>query len=67
MYYKRSSSTNVIGWVVFVIGVIALTGWINNILNIIDAITAPVTTLLILQCIGIVVPPLGAVLGLVMW
>lgn len=67
MYRKRSNASNVIGWVVLVIGAIALTGWINNIINIVDAITSPVTTLFVFQCIGIVVPPLGAVLGLVMW
>ena len=38
-------------------------GWIWNIVKIVDTIDAPITAFLILRAVGIIVAPLGAVLG----
>jgi len=38
-------------------------GWVLNIIDIVHAISEPITGMFILRCIGIIVGPLGAVLG----
>jgi hypothetical protein len=50
--------------VMFAIWVSSIVGWIMNILDIVHTINDPITGLFILRCVGIIVAPLGAVLGL---
>lgn len=38
-------------------------GWIMNIVEIAQTVDVPITGLFILRCIGVVMPPLGGVLG----
>lgn len=45
------------------IGVVVLIGWVINIVHIVHTLAAPLTGLFVLRCVGILVPPLGAVLG----
>lgn len=40
-------------------------GWIANIVKIVGIVSDPITGMFILRCIGIFVPPVGAVLGFV--
>ncbi|GEM_PF-7016361 len=41
----------------------AFAGWIWNVVKVVQTIADPLTGLFILRCVGILVPPLGAVLG----
>ena len=38
-------------------------GWIANIVQVVETLKAPITGLFILKCVGIVLAPLGSVLG----
>lgn len=49
----------------FMVIVIAILGWIMNIMTLIQTADAAVTGMFILRCVGIFVAPLGAVLGYV--
>lgn len=48
---------------VFAIAVVGFGGWIANIVKLIGSDFDPITGLVIARCIGVVVAPLGAVLG----
>lgn len=48
---------------VILVMVLAVIGWIMNIIKIVGAIADPVTAMFILRCVGIIVAPLGAILG----
>lgn len=48
---------------VLVLGVLGFGGWVANIWKIAVAISDPISGLFVLRAIGIVVAPLGAVLG----
>eukprot|EP00873_Tetraselmis_striata_P020737 jgi/Tetstr1/441001/TSEL_029269.t1 len=52
-------------WVLIVVGAVigGIAGWIMNIVKIVGSVADPITGLLILRCIGVVLAPLGAVLG----
>ena len=41
----------------------AVGGWIMNIVHLFHSASDPITGMFILRCMGVVVPPLGAVLG----
>jgi len=45
------------------IWVAAITGWILNVVWIVEKIHLPITKMFILRCVGVLVAPLGAVLG----
>lgn len=64
MRYFRGS---LVAYIVLVLWLVGCIGWVMNILNIIAHISEPITMMLVLQCIGVVVAPLGAVLGWVIW
>lgn len=38
-------------------------GWVMNIIDIVHAVSDPITGMFVLRCVGIFVAPLGAVLG----
>jgi hypothetical protein len=38
-------------------------GWVNNILIIINTVDLPMTGMFVLRCVGILVAPLGIILG----
>lgn len=40
-----------------------LVGWVMNIINVVGMINDPITGMFILRCVGILLAPLGAVLG----
>lgn len=40
-------------------------GWVSNLMNVLN--NEEITTLFIVQCIGILLAPLGAVLGFIYW
>jgi len=48
-----------------IIGIPAIVGWILNIMEIITLINDPVTNMFIFRCVGVIVIPLGAILGYV--
>ena len=56
----------IIGW--FVLVVTILIGWVLNIINIVNALQAgtEVTATFIAQLVGVVIAPLGAILGYVL-
>lgn len=47
----------IILWIAFAIG------WVMNIVQIVALVNFPITGLLILKCVGILVAPLGGILG----
>jgi len=53
----------IFGLVLFGIWVAAIVGWVRNIIDIVHTVSDPLTGLFILRCVGIVVAPLGAILG----
>lgn len=48
---------------IILIWVFAVGGWIANIVKIVLSIDLPLTGLFVFRCIGIIVAPLGAILG----
>ena len=46
-----------------VVWLAAIGGWITNIVKIVGTLSDPITGMFIFRCVGIVVAPLGAVLG----
>ena len=47
----------------FAIVLAGLWGWIFNVVKIVDTVNDPIAGMFILRCIGILVVPLGAILG----
>lgn len=45
----------------------AVAGWISNVVQVVSALTEPITGLFILKCVGILLAPLGSVLGVIGW
>ena len=52
-----------LGLIAFVVWLAAAAGWVMNIIQIVNTVASPITGLFIVKCIGILVAPLGAVLG----
>lgn len=46
-----------------VVLITAFIGWVLNIVQVIHVIAEPVTGLFVIKCIGVLMAPLGAVLG----
>lgn len=46
-----------------VFGIASIAGWIINIVVIVHMMAAPITGMFAVRCIGVIVAPLGAVLG----
>lgn len=46
-----------------ILGIVALIGWVMNIMHVVHANFDHITGLLLVQVIGIFVPPIGAVAG----
>ena len=46
-----------------VIWVAAVGGWIWNIVKIVGALSDPITGMFVFRCVGVIVAPLGAILG----
>lgn len=54
--------------IILAIMLVSAVGWIANIIQIVALTDAPVTTMFIFKCIGVIAVPIGAVLGyLGMW
>ena len=53
----------VLGLIIFVTWIAGIVGWVMNIMNIIEVIDLEITGVFVIQCIGVVVAPLGAVMG----
>lgn len=59
----NSSSGGIVFLVFIGFWVLAVGGWIANIVKLVSAINDPITTMEILRIAGIVVAPLGSILG----
>ena len=46
------------------ISITAIVGWVINVVSIVHTIDLPLTGMFVLRCVGVVVAPLGAILGL---
>lgn len=67
-YYQKAKATiSAFSIIILLVIIAGIIGWISNIINVVEAISNPVTGLFIMQCAGIVVAPLGSVLGYVLW
>jgi len=51
--------------IIIIIGIGGLTGYVLNIVEILEIIHLPIDKMLVFRCIGVFVPPLGAILGYV--
>lgn len=51
------------GLFVLVVGLLAIGGWVANIIKVFGLWAAPVTAEIIVRLIGVVFPPLGAIAG----
>lgn len=49
----------------YIVAILAgFVGWVINIIDIVNSVSGPLTTLLVLRIVGIFAFPLGAILGL---
>lgn len=60
---KSQRGNAVLGTIGIILFIAAIGGWIANIVKIFSEISDPITGLFILRAIGVVLAPLGAVLG----
>lgn len=51
------------GLIVIAIWIAVIYGWIANIVDIIHTVSDPITGMFILRCVGIIVAPVGAIMG----
>ena len=63
MKHSQKGSSDVFGLVGLVIIAAMVIGWVMNIIEIVQTVADPITGMFVLRCVGIVVAPLGAVLG----
>ena len=52
-----------IGLVFIIFWLVAITGWIMNIVEIVHSISDPITGMFVFRCVGVFFAPLGAILG----
>lgn len=62
---KYQSSYTAISLIVVVIVLAGAGGWIANVVKLVGSSFDPITGLVVARCIGVVLAPLGAVLGYV--
>lgn len=60
---KQTGSTDVGVVIILAIWVLAVIGWVHNIIDVVHMVNDPITGMFILRCVGIIVAPVGAVLG----
>ena len=61
---NKRSSFSLIGLLIVLLWIAFVTGYVLNIVNIINNLsTDEVTNMFIFQCIGIIIAPLGSILG----
>ena len=65
MYRNNQQGHAVIALVFILLWVAAIIGWVFNILEIVNTVNLPINGMFILRCVGIVIAPLGAILGYV--
>ena len=63
MKHSQKGSSDVGSLVFLAVIAAAVVGWIMNVIEIVQTVSDPITGMFILRCVGIVVAPLGAVLG----
>lgn len=61
MEYQKGFTAVELVWIAVIIA--GIIGWIINIVTIVTHISDPITGMFVFRCIGVVVGPLGAVLG----
>ena len=52
-----------IGLVFIIVWLALAVGWVMNVVEIVQTVSDPITGMFILRCVGIIVAPLGGVLG----
>lgn len=61
---RWSYKFGIVGFLVFItLFIAAISGWIMNVVAILNMANGPITGMFILRCVGIFVAPLGAVIG----
>ncbi len=60
---RNNVASSAAGIAVLVFWFLAILGWILNIFDIVEMVNSPVTGMFILRCVGILVAPLGSILG----
>ena len=61
---RGDSAGCLIGIVPILIWGAAIVGWVLNVVRVIQTVDLPITGMFILRCVGIIVAPLGSILGL---
>lgn len=61
MKYQNGTTLTELLIVMFIIA--GAGGWIANVVKLIGALNDPITGLFIARCVGVLMPPFGAILG----
>ena len=64
MFGSNQRGYTAVALLVILLWITAIVGWIGNVVQVVHAASDPITGVFILKCIGIVVAPLGSVLGI---
>jgi hypothetical protein len=60
---RRQITDSFFGFMIVMIFILGVGGWIWNIVKIVQTLNAELTGMFIARCIGVFVAPIGAVLG----
>ena len=60
---KHQKGYTAYGLVFVIVWLTAIVGWVMNVVKIVGQISDPITGMFIFRCVGVLVAPLGAVLG----
>lgn len=60
---RKQLGATIIEVVIVILACAAIVGWIWNIVQLVSAISDPITTMIVLRIVGVFVVPLGVILG----
>lgn len=60
---KTQKGFTIVELITVIVAFVGFGGWIANIVKLVEIVSDPITGMFILRCVGIFVPPLGAIMG----
>lgn len=60
---QKQKGFTVVELMIVLIAVVSAVGWIWNIIKIIATVADPITGLFLVRCVGVIVAPLGVIVG----
>lgn len=61
--FKQKGAATVVALSVILLWIVGIVGWVANLVQVVHQISSPITGLFIIKAIGIVVAPVGVILG----